>query len=683
MNKATIAVLVVAAGLLGFLALKQRKVEKKAEKAQQEAATVVIPGWIEDKKLQAAWSRRETDRLGFLKEEEKQRRFKFGDPPYDEIELVRKGVSMTLRRRVGPPTKKSPTKPEELPELDPWEITSPIAADVKEHHHKNMMRQFAVDMTLTAVGKVTDPKQLRRYWLDEGQAIGVTLKKGGKALISLKIGYSQKIRTGPDQQDTGRADTFVMRSDTPDMVYRARSKNLRQPFDVDLSNMRVSQVFAFHYSDIERITIMNPADKVAPKIVLAATWTELAKKPAPGKQKAGEKPDMKGTWQMVEPKRPDYALSDLGGYAKGLAKFGAMKFVMGEKPTAEMGLAGDDVPRIIIDLKSGEPKQLILRLGADKEKGKSIYAQVEGRDEYMIVSSSRRKSLFKSLAGFRDKLVLGIKKPADVTRVSLSNQKTKVKGTDVPVVVERKAGKLVMTQPNRPFADEQKLRSLASGLRFLQAVDFLPAAPDPKDSGLGDPTGTLTVTAGGVEKTLVVGAERDSKFTCRLAGKDVYFTVSSSSINSKVLLDEAYFRSKKVVAVDPADIKKVELKHEKETVVLERVDKESWRMTSPEQLTGKNGLKDAKVQKLVRALSSFGITTFSEAAPGVTGLASPAFTAVVHLANGSTRELRVSSKRVDSNYYLGVVGPRVPPTEAFLVSDPLVKTIRKKAADLK
>ena len=673
MNKATIAVLVVAIAMIGFLTFRHQ--QQKEQKEADKATPVTIDGYLPPP-LQAEWQKRKESPLLFLSEKEDDRKKKFKVAPFDEVQLTYKGMSATVKRKSAAEGKE-----------EEWELTSPVASEVEKYRIKNMIETFAIDTSLTPVGEAGSEAELRRFGLDPKRAIQVALKEGGVTKVNLVVGNRKKLEKGDEGGGVDTYDTFVMLPDNPKHVYRARHKDLRSPFELELGELRSKKVFAFDIADISKVTIENPKAEDGPKkIVLAATWKEKVEEKKEGEEpkpegkddKKDEKKEMEGTWTLAEPKIPDFQLAKQRTFWSSIANLRASEYVMGEAPGEDTGLVGPDLARITIELTAPEPKTIVIAFGGVKEKNRSVYARIEGRNEYMIVSDQTRKNMLKDLNELRDKTILGAEKDEQVTRIRIQNEKTAGK----PMVLERVGSEWKMTEPLNPNPYAKEVKALVSGIRYFRATDFLTTAPDLAQSGLDKPTITLTATVDGVDKTILFGLEKDSKVTCRLADKEIYFTVGSWT-KKKFEKGPTDFQNKALIAVDPALVTKLELRHSDETVKLERIDGTHWKMTAPEPLDEAGGLKDSVVNGIANTLKSFEVKSFSDKAPGEVGLGNPAFILVATLGDATTREIRVSDKTEDDAHYILIESPEATPSAVYTVDKYKVKNLRKKLADLK
>ena len=144
------------------------------------------------------------------------------------------------------------------------------------------------------------------------------------------------------------------------------------------------------------------------------------------------------------------------------------------------------------------------------------------------------------------------------------------------------------------------------------------------------------------------------------------------------------FRNKVVLELNSLDVQTMSLAHSDQTVSLERIQGETskWRMTSPEERTAANGLQDVTVNGIVNTIKQFTIKSFTTISTAQAGLDNPAFRLQATLQDGTTRAILVSSQGQDNQIYVRVDSPTTSPDAVFLVDEPLLKNIQKRATDL-
>jgi hypothetical protein len=663
MNKLTIIVVAGAGLLLVGLTWKQLQ----EQEAQAEAAKpITVTGYLPTS-LQNEFEKRKNNPLLFLEEKKDDREKLFREAPYDEVELSVRGERLHIKRSGV--------------EQDDWHMTMAGNPPVDKNKVKVLLDLFATDTGLMPVKTLSDDDENLRaeYGLDKSRVISITLKTKGETNVSLHVGDRDKLKaSSPEQGGADAYDTFVAVPGHPQRIYRAKQKDLRTPLDLKVGELRDKKVFSFDAEDIASIAIEDPSSAGAKKIRLKATWTE----PAPSDEKTESKAPAKATavYELVEPTTADFKLTSLKSYWSSIANLRASEFVLGQAPPAEAELTDPtQAKRLVITLRDASAKPITLLFGAAKEKDTLFYAKVHDQDEYMVLSKYARDNLFKSMDDLRDKNVLGIEKKEEITRIEIRNDHT----GDGSLVFERKGAEWQMTSPLAQRPSQTEVKSLASGLQYLRASSFISGVPNAQESGLASPSMEIRVTVKGQERVLRLGAERDSNVITHLVGTSLYFKISGwtqNKFNKKV----SEFRNKVVVELSAQKIQKLTLIHSDQTVSLERIVGESnkWQMTVPEQRTAANGLKDLDVNGIVNTVKHFTVKDFSDKTPEQAGLTAPEFSLQAELQDKTTITIDVSGQSQDSQRFVRVKGPNATGEQVYLVDEPKLNNIRKRASDL-
>jgi len=662
MTKFTIGVLVGAVGILGYMGY----VHLESSAAMEEAAKpITISGYLSEAE-QSEFEKRKDNPILFLEESQDDRKALFHAAPYDEVILANAGEEVRLKH-VGEGE-------------EGWQIAD-SGTPVDKTRVKAVLDLFATDIGLMPVRTLTQKNTdlLADYGLDGKRVIRIVLKQAGQTKVSLLIGdRDKKESAGPEQAGVETYDTFTTVPDHPNQIYRAKQRDLRTPLDIRVGDLRSKKVFTFEVKDIAQVAIENPNAERAKRIVLTAQWAEDTVGEAPAAE--AKKSEPTATYKITEPTLQDFRLSNLKSYWSSLANLRASEFIIGSKPTAETGLAdGDKTTRLVITTGGDSPQEIVLLLGAAKEKDKLFYAQVMGTNEYMVLSNYARDNLLKSLDDLRDKNVLAIDKKEDITRLAIQNEHT----GEAAMVFERRGAEWQMTAPTNQRPSQSEIKGLVSGLQYLRAADFLAERPADDQSGLMAPSVIVTAHVKGQQKVIRFGSERDSKVVAHVDGTTLYFNVSSWTKN-KFNKKPSEFRNKVVLELNSLDVQAMSLAHSDQTVSLERIlgETSKWRMTSPEERTAANGLQDVTVNGIVNTIKQFTIKSFTTISAAQAGLDNPAFRLQATLQDGTTRAILVSNQGQDNQIYVRVDSPTTSPDAVFLVDEPLLKNIQKRATDL-
>ncbi|MCS7223159.1 MAG: DUF4340 domain-containing protein [Armatimonadetes bacterium] len=253
-----------------------------------------------------------------------------------------------------------------------------------------------------------------------------------------------------------------------------------------------------------------------------------------------------------------------------------------EKP--EFGLKS---PAATVTVTDDRNRTYTIVLGNKTPDGMKVYALVNGQDRPIAISSWLLDDSQKSPTEYRDKKLLNFKKE----RV----QRLAVRAQGQTIVMEMGDGKeWKIVQPIQSPAEKGSIDSILDRLSGLQAREFVTEQPKPEDLArfqLNQPPVEWQVWIKGRDKplTLWVG-KQDPKTKTR-------FFAKSHRFPAVVLIDEweakelkkdlAYFRSKKILALEKEKVEHVTLTAAGQQVVLSKVkegDEERWRMEKPKPL---------------------------------------------------------------------------------------------------
>ncbi len=665
MTKFTLGVLIGAVGLLGYMGYNYMG----ANAAQEEAAKpITIDGYLSEA-AQSEFEKRQDNPILFLEESKDDRKALFETPPYDELILANNGEEVRLKR-VG--------EGEEA-----WQIAD-SGTPVDKTRITAILDLFATNIGLMPVRTLAKKNSdlLGEYGLNDKRMIRIELKQEGVTKVALLVGDRDKKESqAAEQAGTEQYDTFTAIPDKLTQIYRAKQRDLRTPLDIRIGDLRSKRVFSFEAKDIAQITIQNAEDSGEKRIVLNATWPDpnTPKNAAPSNGD-GKPKDPVATYQMSEPSIDNFRLTNLKSYWSSIANLRASKFVIGSKPTEETGLLNAEKSTKISVTTTGEnPQTIQLVFGAPKEKDKLFYAQVQGTDEYMVLSKYARDNLIKSLDDLRDKNVLAIDKKEDINRIEIQNEHT----GETSMVFVRRDTDWHMTAPLDQRPSQNEVKGLVSGLQYLRAADFLSDPSEADKASLAKPSLIVTMTIKDKQQVLQLGAEHDSKVLAHLKGTNLYFNVSSWTKN-KFNKKPEELRNKVVLELNGQDIQSMVLKHSDQTVALERIAGETskWKMTAPEPRTAANGLQDATVNGIANTIKQLTVKSFTDKTSAQANLDTPIFTLQATLKDGSTRAVFVSEQGEENDHFVRVDSPTLDSSAVYLVDEPQLKNIQKRLTDL-
>jgi hypothetical protein len=390
--------------------------------------------------------------------------------PIDEVLIEKQGLVAHLVREGDPGA-----EGEEWGKKLEWRLKTPVEAPAVKYAVEKMVKAFK-GPTRSVGSKPYKADDARRFDLEPERRIHVTLKSKGAVWngADLVIGMAQESETkGP--QGEAIKDTWVMKAGDEGTVYRIAGKDLREPFDQALDELRDKKVFTVAAEDLTHVTIAAPDGS---KVVLDGER----------KEKEAAKDDKPATyevdWKVTEPAgfKADTTVS---GVARSLANLRVRSFVAGvgasEKPLGEKPWR--------ITAKTHDGAKTLVVLIADGGEEEEIWAQVEGANEYLKIDKYTSKNLQKTIADLRDKSLLTL----DEAAVTLLTFVPEGGGAEIEVVKE--AGAWKFTKPEtKAGADVES--ALKSALTAKVTRFGLPAEEATAAAQLATPELTVRLQAG-------------------------------------------------------------------------------------------------------------------------------------------------------------------------------------------
>ncbi len=499
--------------------------------------------------------------------------------------------------------------------------------------------------------------QLAEYGLDPAHALDVQLTLP-KQTVKLRIGHLDK------GQDIDSSTTWVMDPARPDVVYQVVGRDLRTSFDVTWSDLREKGLLALELAAVDRLTIENPADPKAKKVVVQRPPLppEAKKEPAEGEKKAR---DANEGWILVEP--TGMRVGDVGDWLRAIERLSAEEFL----DAAEVAKKGTDTglqdaaTAVRLTIAVGG-KNTLITLGKQDEK-KRTYVSVEGRDELYLVPSFNRDQVVQTLDQLRDRRLLGATPVKNIQGFTL-------RGSDGEVEAVRKATKWSLVRPELPAADA----AIQDYLKDLEGtkVEFA-EPPTPSAVGFDAPVATLTVGLTAGPETIVLGKEIDGNTWGRLTWPDGRVeTFKLTSWNAKRLVKKPTdFADRKLVHFDQGAVTELTVTpSEGEAVRLRKDANGVW--TLAEQ-TPANA--DA-VNDLLKSLGSAEwVAQHANKKRATAGLLKD-YSALRVKAGTTDLEVRVSQQKNGEDFFASVIGD--DHTEQVVsISSPAATSLRKALKD--
>jgi hypothetical protein len=384
-------------------------------------------------------------------------------------------------------------------------------------------RAVAALAALNLGAMVTDRASNHDKYEVGGSAMKLTAFTDKGAALRLTIG----------KETTDRRGAYIRLGDD-DNVYIALTR-LRELFDKDVNRWRDRSIVQFDKEKAVALTLRGPQETLS--------------------FKKGDD----GAWAFDPPPAnlpPDYRLDreKVTRLIGSLSNLQATDFDNATDVSIDRGL---EPPLYVVSATLAGDQTIAVRLGAESEKDKKVYAQREGASQIYLLASYTMTSLRKSLDDLRDMHVATFdpEQAARLTIVEGARRLTLAKDGErwnVAQSTEAVADSFVL--------DPTKATGLIKSISSLQGVTFVGRAA-PAGAGLNPPAGEVIVSlAGGGEKKVTVGGEgeKDQRY---VAG-DGYVYLARKAAVSHILAKLDYFkvaaaRSPQQSGLDPAMLDKL------------------------------------------------------------------------------------------------------------------------------
>lgn len=314
-----------------------------------------------------------------------------------------------------------------------------------------------------------------------------------------------------------------------------------------------------------------------------------------------------------------------------------------------------------------------------KSTGSGTMVRPTGKDQVWQAAGAVRWAFDKDTTAWRDKTVTSVSQN-DVDRIEVLSK------AGGKIIVEREPKKdggaaesdwRIVEAPMKIETIDQGIpNGIASALASLRANEFADATKA-EETGLGDPSYTVTVSAKGEKKaTLLVGAKK---------GEDDYYVKSGEApqvyLVKKYAVERAMkrpieFRDKTVCNLDQADITEVQIAAGADSFDVSKKGSD-WKGTKPAM-----EVDTAKITPVLSGFKDWKATSFAEdTSTATTGLAKPKATINVKApAKHVTCSVKIGAETKDKqSYHAQVAGSN----DVYLVAKWNVDRILVKPDTLK
>ncbi|HEY2152592.1 MAG TPA: DUF4340 domain-containing protein [Vicinamibacterales bacterium] len=389
----------------------------------------------------------------------------------------------------------------------------------------------------------------------------------------------------------------------------------------DTSGKKLDKVFAALQADkIEDITITT-----------AAGDATVLKKDASG-------------WQVTSPLAVTADQGELSGMTNALSSLEMVR-VIDENPTSlnDYGLSN---PRIEVDFKADKPHKLLI--GEKSPTGSDLFAKRDEDKKVFLIPATQETTFNRTTFDLREKTLLKF-------------DRDKVDGVDVTaagksLTLTKDGADWKLTKPVQARADFGSVEGLVGKLQTAQMKSVVtsdPTAADLKKYGLDKPDTTVNINTGSSRATLIFGSKApDNTVYARDASKPTVVTVDGTLVDDLKKGGDDY-RRKDLFEFRPYNVTHIELSHNGQTVVLDRVKgtgdnaPDKWHRVSPNP----GDVDKEKMDGLLSKLSNMRAASFVESTAKA-GLDKPALVVDAKFDEGKKNE-KVTFGQVGTDVFAG------------------------------
>jgi hypothetical protein len=389
----------------------------------------------------------------------------------------------------------------------------------------------------------------------------------------------------------------------------------------DTSGKKLDKVFAALQADkIEDITVTT-----------AAGDATALKKDASG-------------WQLTSPLAVKADEGEVSGMTNALSSLEVVR-VIDENPTSlnDYGLSN---PRIEIDFKADKPHKLLI--GEKSPTGSDLFAKRDDEKKVFLIPATQETTFNRTTFDLREKTLLKFDRDkvdgVDVTAAGKSLTLTK-DGADWKLI-----------KPVQARADFGSVEGLVGKLQTAQMKSVVTSDPTPADLkkyGLDKPDTTVNVNSGSSRATLVFGSKApDNTVYARDASKPTVVTVDATLVDDLKKGGDDY-RRKDLFEFRPYNVTHIELTHNGQTLVLDRVKgtgenaPDKWHRASPNP----GDVDKDKMDGLLSKLSNMRAASFVDSTAKA-GLDKPALVVDAKFDEGKKNE-KVMFGQVGTDVFAG------------------------------
>lgn len=322
----------------------------------------------------------------------------------------------------------------------------------------------------------------------------------------------------------------------------------------------------------------------------------------------------KDKWQLREPLTYRASSSEVNSICSALEFLNRDGIITPAELKAKGGKLGDyglDKPPVELTFWKKD-KQTVIKLGKASSVGSTVYIQLAGKDDILMVDKSLLTKLDRKVDELRDKTVAEFSTlQANRLEIVQGKKSIEVVKASKPGAAASPADKIWrIAQPIVVRADQGKVDGLLDKLHGLQAESFATdKAADLTTYGLDQPQLELTVYTTEHEGAITVqfgGAVKDdaTKVYCRRKGSDTVLTVRSDALKDfNVPVND--LRDKKLADLNADDARQIAIGFANQPIRLAK-EKDDWKLSEPETIAAEN----SEVSNLLSTLTGLEVKEF-------------------------------------------------------------------------
>lgn len=236
-------------------------------------------------------------------------------------------------------------------------------------------------------------------------------------------------------------------------------------------------------------------------------------------------------------------------------------------------------------------------------------------------------------------------------------------GTESVAVVLSRASKDApwqVEEPVKAYADQEHANDLAKEIQFAMGSDFVDHPENLTDYGLQPANVRITVRdeKDGKDQTIYVGSSAQDKKGMVYLRRADWNSVCMVDGHLVALFPETpdAFRDRRLLTHAASDIRSLEYQSGSDSFLLEKDEKNAWKVTRPELPS----LDELAISDYLARLKRAVADSFPEGAPESLGLNTPELTLTLHFANGESGVIRLKADPGDAKYFFATQDIGVP-----------------------